>query len=280
MAEWFRLWHGAPTDPKWRTVARRASVRPGDVWAVVSCLMDRASQSEDRGSVVGYDVEVIADALGFETDDVERIIAALCDKAVISEGRIKAWEKYQPKREDHSSDRVAAFRERQKTERNAVKRDETQSNPRGEEIRVEEKDSPRSPPLASFEVRCREVFGEEAIVGAPDFTPITSLLAEGVVTEVDVLTGCAAAMADPSFRPRYWRQIVGWARAAHRDRISGKPKHVRPRDAPTEKQPPSDDAWRLVMRRWFTEGIWHQAFGPEGGADCPAHIKAEFERAA
>lgn len=43
---------------------------------------------------------------------------------------------------------------------------------------------------------------------------------------------------------------------------------------------PDDTAWRSVMRRWVEEGIWHPAFGPPGGADCPAHIKAEFERAA
>lgn len=279
MAEWFRLWHGAPTDPKWRTVARRASVRPGDVWAVVSCLMDRASQSEDRGSVAGYDVEVIADALGFDTEEVERIIAALQDKAVISEGRITAWEKYQPKREDNSSDRVAAFRERQKAERNTVKRGETQCNSRGEEIRVEEKTSPGSPPPDDFESRCREVFGAEPIVGAPDFSPITGLIAEGVVTEADVLAGCRAAMADPTFRPTYWRQIVGWARRANQERLGKAPKQVRPRDAPQSNRP-DDASWRSIMRRWVEEGIWHPAFGPPGGADCPAHIKAEFERAA
>ena len=130
-----------------------------------------------------------------------------------------------------------------------------------------------------FESRCREVFGSEPIVGAPDFSPITGLIAEGVVTEADVLAGCRAAMADPTFRPTYWRQIVGWARRANQERLGKAPKQVRPRDAPQSNKP-DDAAWRLVMRRWVTEGIWHQAFGPPGGADCPAHIKAEFERAA
>lgn len=46
------------------------------------------------------------------------------------------------------------------------------------------------------------------------------------------------------------------------------------------KSGPDDDAWRLVMRRWLSDGVWHPAFGPPGGSDCPAHIKAEFERAA
>lgn len=113
MIEWFRSWHGAPTDPKWRTIARRAGVRPGDVAAVAWVLFDRASQASDRGSIEGYDAEVIADALGYEPDDIIAIIAAMIDKGVIIDGRIAAWEKYQPKREreqDDSADRVRTHR--------------------------------------------------------------------------------------------------------------------------------------------------------------------------
>lgn len=146
MTDWLRLWHGAPTDPKWRTVARRAGVRPGDVWAVASVLMDRASQASDRGSVAGYDSEVIADALGFEADEVDRIIAALIDKGVVADGRLASWEKYQPKRErenDNSGQRVQAFRERQShvTPCNAIDDHET---PRGEEKREEIEQEPSS----------------------------------------------------------------------------------------------------------------------------------------
>jgi hypothetical protein len=89
----------------------------------VTCLYDRASQSPDRGNVTGYDAEVIADALGFETDEVERIIAALNDKGIIDGGRIAAWEKYQPKREDGSAERAKAHRERNRTQANATEPD-------------------------------------------------------------------------------------------------------------------------------------------------------------
>lgn len=116
MHSWFRVWHGAATDPKWRTIARRAHSRPGDVWAVMACLMDRASQADERGSIAGFDVEVIADALGYDTEEVERIIAALVEKGVIASGRLTSWEKHQPKREDDSRDRVAAYRERKKNQ--------------------------------------------------------------------------------------------------------------------------------------------------------------------
>jgi hypothetical protein len=137
-----------------------------------------------------------------------------------------------------------------------------------------------SAPERDFESRCRGVFGMEPIVGAVDFTPITGLIAEGVVTEVDVLAGCRAAMADPTFRPTYWRQIVGWARRANQERLGKAPKQIGRREPHRSQERPDDDAWRMVMRRWHSDGVWHPAFGPPGGSDCPAHIKAEFERAA
>lgn len=46
-----------------------------------------------------------------------------------------------------------------------------------------------------------------------------------------------------------------------------------PPPAPTG---PTDEAWRMVMQDWRDGKGWHPAFGPEGGADCPAHILAEF----
>ena len=122
MTDWFRVWHGAVTDPKWRTVARRAGsdVRPGDVWAIVSWLYDRASQATPRGSIAGFDVEVIEDALGYPADMVERVMAALHDKGVLAGGAVASWEKYQPKREDGAAERARAWREAQKAARQAA----------------------------------------------------------------------------------------------------------------------------------------------------------------
>jgi len=110
--EWFRSWHGAPTDPKWRTVAKRAGVRPGDVAAVVWLLLDRASQADKRGSIEGYDAEVLADALGYEASDVIGIISALHDKGVLVNSVFSGWERYQPKREDSSTERTREWRNR------------------------------------------------------------------------------------------------------------------------------------------------------------------------
>lgn len=40
--DWFRSHHGAPTDPKWQVIARRAKVTPAEVVALFWLLLDYA----------------------------------------------------------------------------------------------------------------------------------------------------------------------------------------------------------------------------------------------
>lgn len=151
MNDWFRSWHGAPTDQKWLAIAKRAKVAPGFVVAVVWSLMDRASQHADRGSIAGYDAEAMAVFLGCEEEHVLGIVQALHEKGVLERDRFASWEKRQPKREreDNSTSRVQEHRARQavgdvlansqpvatiETPCNTMERRET---PREEEIRVE-----------------------------------------------------------------------------------------------------------------------------------------------
>lgn len=122
--DWFRSWHGAPTDPKWRTVAKRAGVRPGDVAAIVWVLLDRASQAKERGSIEGYDAEVIADALGYEPEHIIGVVSALHDKRVLVNSVFSGWEKYQPKREDVSAERTREWRERKRGNSGKPEKDE------------------------------------------------------------------------------------------------------------------------------------------------------------
>jgi hypothetical protein len=109
---WFRSWHGAPTDPKWRTIARRAGVKPIEVAGIVWALLDYASQSVTRGSVTGFDAEVLADAFDVSAETIEAVIVALHEKGVLTDNWFMSWDKRQPNREDDSRDRVRRYRER------------------------------------------------------------------------------------------------------------------------------------------------------------------------
>lgn len=122
-AKWFRSWHGAPTDPKWLVVARKAQVAPGVVSAVFWALMDYASQNTDRGSVEGFDVETYAAFTGWEESEIIAVLAAMTNKGIITpDNRLAAWDKRQPKKEDPT----ATERQQRKRERD---REVTRDNP-------------------------------------------------------------------------------------------------------------------------------------------------------
>ncbi len=98
--DWFRSHHGAPTDPKWLLIAKRANVRPIHVIGTWWALLDYASQHSDRGSIDGFDIETFALFAGLDDEHVSRIVTTLRDKGLIDGVHIAQWTKRQPKRED------------------------------------------------------------------------------------------------------------------------------------------------------------------------------------
>lgn len=114
MASWFRSWHGAPTDPKWLLIAKRAGVTPGMVSSVFWALLDYASQESDRGSVRGFDAESYAAWAGYEEHQVIDILIAMEGKGVIAGGRLTAWNERQPEEDRTNAARQAAWRKRQR----------------------------------------------------------------------------------------------------------------------------------------------------------------------
>jgi len=103
MNDWFRSWHGAPTDNKWLLIAKRAGVKPIHVSGTWWALLDHASQHPDRGTVDDFDVETFALFAGLEEEFVSRIVTSLTEKGLIIDGRIAQWGKRQPKREDETA---------------------------------------------------------------------------------------------------------------------------------------------------------------------------------
>lgn len=123
--QWWRSWHGAPTDTKWLVIGRKAGVTPGIVSAVFWALCDYASQNKERGSIVGFDVETYSAFTGFSEEDVNSVISALNEKGLVEDGFLVNWSKRQPVREDDSLERVRKYRENKKavTQGNAPDKD-------------------------------------------------------------------------------------------------------------------------------------------------------------
>lgn len=152
--DWFR-WHtGSTTDPKFRVVARKAAlavpgVRLSDVLAVWAMLLERASESDERGVIEGYDCESADAHLDLPDGAACAIVQALQDKGIITPERVCKWDQRQPKREDGSAERSRRWREEQKanaTERRRTQPNATERNRTLEEIR-EEENKKKTPPI-------------------------------------------------------------------------------------------------------------------------------------
>ncbi len=117
--EWFRWYTGTLDDKKFTVVARKAQVPRVIVLGVWQSIIEHAATRQDRGSLDGYDFEENAACLEIEPDEVERVYRALEEKDVIASGRLKNWEKRQPKNEDPT----AARRKREQRERDKIRAD-------------------------------------------------------------------------------------------------------------------------------------------------------------
>jgi hypothetical protein len=116
--DWFRVYHGMPTDPKWMLVAARAGngTAPGHVVAVWTMLLDHASSTKPRGSVESIDLEAIAAGLGWPHELVTAIYDALVARKHIIDGQVRTWAERNPAKFD------ATNAERQKKHRARVKK--------------------------------------------------------------------------------------------------------------------------------------------------------------
>lgn len=162
--QWFRSWHGAPTDDKWIIIAKRSETQLYAVSAFVWALYDHASQNEIRGQVSDFDFETYGAKSGMDEELARKIYKAMeeapKDKPVIKNGQLANWEKRQPKREDNSTGRVKKHRE---TQGNAAKRNGTLDEDEDEEkTREDKKDFAKGKNLNGFHFQ----FSGEPFAGA------------------------------------------------------------------------------------------------------------------
>ncbi len=147
---WFRWYSGSVTDPKFQLVARRAGVQLPAVIAVWACLLETASQAEDRGCFGCIDTESLDVLFGFADGDTvtRRILTEFETRGMTKEGRVTAWDKRQPKREREDKTGAArqrAYRTRQShvTPSNASP---DQKQPRGDKRRINTPNPSRGEP--------------------------------------------------------------------------------------------------------------------------------------
>lgn len=165
--DWFRWHHGAVTDPKFQLIAKKASVRLGDVLVVWCFVLENASANAERGTIGQLDFETLDFLLGMEDGTAARIHDAMAQRGLIEGNRIARWDARQPKRErDPGQPAPDATPPKTSTERSrehrankaqcqpddAMQRHATpcnatgrQATPRGEESKEEKEIDPPTP---------------------------------------------------------------------------------------------------------------------------------------
>ena len=123
--KWFRWYHGTVDDRKWLVVSRYCGQSRAVVLAVWCALLEFASQAEERGSIAAFDCESLDALLGVEDGVCAAVMQAFVRKGLVSGGRLTAWERRQPRREDED----AAERQRRRRQRLALALPPAQASP-------------------------------------------------------------------------------------------------------------------------------------------------------
>ena len=105
--QWFRMWHGISSDPKWRTIARASKQPIHLVISMYVTLLDSASQNVTRGHA-DVTLEDIASQLDVTEQEIQLIFDAMQGR-VLDGFIVTGWSKRQPKREDYGSDETGAM---------------------------------------------------------------------------------------------------------------------------------------------------------------------------
>ncbi len=132
---WFRVYHGTMSDPKWPLIARRSGQAVGTVVAIWMAILEFASQHETRGSLEGFCSEEIDALYGYEEGTTQSVFKAMESRGIIEGGMLVAWDKRQGTRATSAStdnggapmtpaERSRRYRERQREQRDVTKRDE------------------------------------------------------------------------------------------------------------------------------------------------------------
>src|SRR5687767_6662470 len=92
---WF-CWHnGTTSDPKFRLAAKRSGVPLSVTIAVWATMGENASESATRGTLSGWNPEIVATSLDVTTEQVQAVFESL--QGLCLEGdRLSGWEKRNP----------------------------------------------------------------------------------------------------------------------------------------------------------------------------------------
>lgn len=177
---WVRLWVELPTDPKFRTIARISKQPLSAVVAIFVVLLADAANAAVRGEP-GISAEDVASALDLDPEQVTTVLEVMQGR-LLDGSRLSGWDQRQPKREDDSTERVRAHRERTVTLGNASEES------RGEKSRREKTSQHRLPDaIVTFLPPQEAALAQGSLVPLPTIGGVEAVLSEKHAAELATL---------------------------------------------------------------------------------------------
>lgn len=164
---WGKHFIGMISDDKFLAAADIAEVNPLLPPVVFSALFERAIENHDAGSFAGFQPRALAAKFRVAVEEVERVIAAFAELAIVAGGRLVNWVKRQACSEtvkrvsgvsSVSTPRVKRFRARQRDPRQGEFLLPIQGGSQGEtgETPERERDKKEVPPNPHTVGACRK----------------------------------------------------------------------------------------------------------------------------
>ena len=141
---WFPWLHGESSDSRLRLIAHQTGCRPVDSIAVWAQILEHASATADRGSIVTLNVDLIAFTLDVDATLVGKIVAAMYDLGLLADERVVDWEKLRELRRDPTG-AERGQRHRNKKREDVTLRNDTEQDRTEQDTTEHKKKQDRNP---------------------------------------------------------------------------------------------------------------------------------------
>jgi hypothetical protein len=167
---WFKIHHGYSSDSKLALVAHRHQIPRATINGIFLELLEYASKQEERGSLIGYNIEAGAFSMGITQELLNDVIVTLRNVTLVTCEKVVNWDKYQGGGDSTAAERQRRHRNKKKQEVGKVSRDSNVTSPlrNVDKSRIEKKEYTVKMPFAEFPKEWKEwTIAETTLSGEP-----------------------------------------------------------------------------------------------------------------
>lgn len=111
---WFKIHHGFSSDSKLALVAHKMEESRATINGIFLDILEYASKQDDRGSLIGYNVEAGALTMGVSDKFMGDVIETLRNVTLVTHEKVVNWDRYQGSVDSTAAERQRRHREKKK----------------------------------------------------------------------------------------------------------------------------------------------------------------------